>query len=253
MLKLMRYEGINGVRTFLSAEQSIGGQESPHSVRGLRKVRFTGNLPLRDKGVFEKISIVKFLVFILSAVSGTALAARVSTVVEAPLPAVFGDGVSSQEGGMPDRSLLTPGIVRLTFSVANAAATNSAVASFGEAGLDGGRMSLASTRFALVYDGAQSEWQLRHDGFRQRHAAAVGGTSLTATLRVDPSSGEPRSVDFSDNGDPVCFGEMDSTNAVLRSLFNFSDLGLVRVTSKNGAEATLAIEYVQEGTLIILR
>ena len=221
----------------------------------MRKLMVTGNLPLRGEGVFDKMSPMKFwgLLLLVTAVSVTALAARVGTVVEAPLPAVFGDGVSSQEEGMPDQGLLVPGIVRLTFSVANAATTNSATASFGETGLDGQRMSLASTRFALVYDGAQSEWQLRHDGFKQRHVAAAGGTSLTATLRVDPYSGEPRSVDFSDNGGPVSFGEMDSTNAVLRSLFNFSDLGLVRVTSKNGAEATLAIEYVQEGTLIILR
>ena len=156
---------------------------------------------------------------------------------------------------MPDRGALLPGagIMRLTFSVANAAATNSAVAAFGEAGLGGGRMSLASARFALVYDGAQAEWHLRHDNFRLRHALAASGTSLSATLRLDPSSGEPKSVIFEENGSPVSFGGMDTTNAVLRSLFTFAGPGLVRVTSKNGAEATLSIEYVQEGSLIIVR
>ena len=223
----------------------------------MRKLRFIANTPLRGKGRFETMVSMKFRVLLLSAtvLSGTALAARFVTDVVAPLPAVFGDGVSSLEEDMPCRGALRPGagIVRLTFSVANAAATNSAVAAFGEAGLDGVRMSLASTRFALVYDGACGEWHLRHDSFRLRHAVAATGTSLTATLRVDPSSGEPRSVAFSEGGSPVSFGGMDATNAVLRSLFNFAAPGRVRVTSKNGAEAALSIEYVQEGSLIIVR
>ena len=206
---------------------------------------------------FEKMKVLRFKILVLSVavLSGTALAERLGMRVEAPLPAVFGDGVSSREEGMPGRDVLLPraGIMRLTFSVANAAATNSAAAAFGGAGLGGGRMNPASTRFALVYDGGTAEWQLRHDSFRLRHAAAASGTSLTATLRLDPSSGEPKSVAFSENGNPVSFGGMDTTNAVLRSLFNFAGPGLVRVTSKNGAEAVLSIEYAQESTLLFIR
>jgi len=197
--------------------------------------------------------IVGFVGFCISA--HIACAAGFSTVVEAPLPAVSEVGVSSKEVGMPDRDEQWPGAVNmtLTFSVANAAATNSAVVAFGKAGLDGQRMTLASMRFTLVYDGAKSEWQLRHDGFKQRHTAAATGTSLTAALRVDMKSGETRSVTFEDGGGPVVFGGMDSTNAVLRSLFTFTDPGLVRVTSKNGAEAALKITYGRDGTIILVR
>jgi hypothetical protein len=223
----------------------------------MHKSPLIANTSLRGKGTFEKMVLMKLKILLLSVMllSGAAFAAGVSTVVEAPLPALFGDGVSAQEEGMPERDLLLPaaGIMRLTFCVANAATTNSAVAAFGKAGLDGQRMSLASTRFALVYDGANAEWQLRHDSFKKRHTAPASGTSLTATLRVDRSSGETQSVAFSDNGSPVTFGGMDSTNAVLRALFNFTDPGLVRVTSKNGAEAVLTITHEQEGTLIIIR
>ena len=223
----------------------------------MRKLLFIGNKPLRCKGSFEIMDLMRFKILLLSVsvLSGTALAARVGTGVEAPLPAVFGDGVASQEEGMPDRGVLLPkaGIMRLTFSVANAAATNSAAAAFGGAGLGGGQMNPASTRFALAYDGARAEWHLRHDSFRLRHAAPASGTSLTATLRLDPSSGGPKSVAFSENGSPVSFGGMDATSAVLRSLFTFAGPGLVRVTSKNGAEAALSIEYAQEGTLLFIR
>ena len=156
---------------------------------------------------------------------------------------------------MPDRDEQWPGAVNmtLTFSVANAAATNSAVVAFGTARQDSQQMSPSSIRFTLVYDGARSEWQLRHDGFKVRHTAAATGTSLTAALRMDMKSGETRSVTFEDGGGPVVFGGMDSTNAVLRSLFTFTDPGLVRVISKNGAEAALTIEYKQDATLIIVR
>jgi hypothetical protein len=236
----------------------------------------TPKTSLQDKGNSAKINpIMGKVILILAAVSAhTALAVRIEERVCAPVPSAFADGEAAEEAASLDRDALLPEArtVRLTFTVENPSPTNSAVASIGVPGLfpSGGGvppigggvvppMSLASTLASLTYDGGSAEWQLRHDGFRQRHTApvvkpsATGARSLVATVLVNTSSGEPVSVSFAEGRSPVVFGGMCATNAVLLSLFNPANFGLMRVTSRGGAEASLKMEIVQSGTVMTLR
>jgi hypothetical protein len=217
--------------------------------------------PLQDRENSAKINpVIGKVILILAAVSAhTDLAVKIEERICAPVPAAFADGEARAEAAGLDRDLLLPlaRTVRLTFTIENPSAANSAAAAFGVPGLDGA-MGLATTLAAIVYDGARGEWQLRHDHFRQRHAAAVrpsaaGARSLVATVLVNTSTGETVGVSFSEGGDAVTFGGMPHTDPVLLSLFDPANFGRVRVTSRGGAEASLKMELVQSGSVMILR
>ena len=258
MRKLMGYEGTNGVRTFQSAEHSIGGQGfprrgayGPHSVRCLRKIRFAGNTPLRDKGVFEKISIVKFLISILSVVSVAALAADPVRLC-APSPE-HADLEASAEAAAPGW-FPTARTVAVTLSLDGAQGGGAEVA-LGRG--QGGGLGLEGTTVILGWRDGEG-WYVRGDRLRKKFAAQPGGPapaglrSLTACVRLDPGGAPSGITRLTADGAAVSFPGLDG--ATLLKWLDPGGWDTVKVTARGGAGAVSAeVRLYADGTLMILR
>ena len=220
----------------------------------MRKLTLIGNLPLRGKGIFEKISLMKILVLVLSVAAlpcGAWGAGRAAAPVPPPAHA-DGEAVSEVAWQPPRPQSFASLKVSLSFE---ASEYGNAEVALGRADASGG-LGLSGVRAVLGFD--RGEWVVTGDGSGRAlswPAAPGGGPAprrMEARVLLDSAGAPIRLAALVADGAPLALSGGEA--AEVMSFLDPREWDVFKaVTRGDASSAAATVSVSPAGTVLLLR